>query len=62
MADLYLFLSPHVNVQAMAIAGALFNEAGTIPFLGVRLLVGCYIELPRPHRAQEDYGDSEDFD
>jgi len=43
--------------------GALFSDAGTLPFLGAHLLVGYYLGLPRA-AAQPDVDvpdDEEDF-
>jgi len=57
--SLYLFVSPHLNLQFTLRAGALFNEAGTVPFLGAQVLLGYYIELPRPSPAPESDDESD---
>ena len=62
-ARAYLYVSPHISLQLVARAGALFSDSGTLPFLGARLLVGYYLELPRA-AAQPDVDvpdDDEDF-
>ncbi|HET6487227.1 MAG TPA: hypothetical protein VFH83_12445 [Spirochaetia bacterium] len=60
-AGLYYFFSGRLNLQAVALAGALFNDAGTVPFLGLQVLVGYYIELPHPARTRDELDDPDDY-
>jgi len=45
---LYWFILGNLHLQIVLRAGALFNETGTVPFVGARLLLGYYFELPSP--------------
>ncbi len=53
-AGLVVFTSPQVNLQFALRGGALFNESGAHPFVGIKAYVGYYARLPERSDESDD--------